>query len=60
MMKMRRIIKGVTKHFTTQFDFDEVSLLFLVARSMLQSAHIFSILAEIYSNGVVMKLFAVL
>jgi len=25
MMKMRRIIEGVTRHFTTQFDFDEVT-----------------------------------
>lgn len=26
MMKMRRIIEGVTRHFTTQFDFDEVNI----------------------------------
>ena len=26
MMKMRRIIEGVTRHFTTKFDFDEVYL----------------------------------
>jgi len=26
MMKMRRVIEGVTRHFTTQFDFDEVIL----------------------------------
>jgi len=26
MMKMRRVIEGVTRHFTTQFDFDEVNI----------------------------------
>jgi len=26
MMKMRRIIEGVTRYFTTQFDFDEVTI----------------------------------
>jgi hypothetical protein len=28
MMKMRRIIQGVTSHFTTKFDFEEVKSFF--------------------------------
>jgi len=40
MMKMRRIIKGVTKHFTTQFDFDEVTILYFWLPKTCFSRHI--------------------
>jgi len=32
MMKMRRVIEGVTRHFTTQFDFDEVNIVCIYGR----------------------------
>jgi len=30
VMKIRRIIKGVTRQFTTQFDYDEVMSAFVI------------------------------